>query len=136
MKKKVKSLQEIAPKEYVSDPKEQVLSAAVRDFLLCSPEAVGRKMLQQVVSPSIYHLIPHGGAMDVGIMKSVINFAALVKLAEISVKSAANRMTEQGTFYEPIRCYLEQLPVREILENADSGMMEFICDCFLAVSQN
>lgn len=128
----MKKLEDMNPRDYGMNPREEIVAAAMKAYLLALPEVERLKVLSEITEPKVIKLHGEGGVPMP--LQSVVEGAKLATFIDRSVAHAVILLREHGDdLFKAMATVLEAMDGKLVVQNMSYELLDFLGDAYRAV---
>ena len=128
----MKKLEDMNPRDYDMNSREEIVAAAMKAYLLALPEGEQASVLSEIIKPSIIKLHGEGGVPMP--LQSVVEGAKLATFIDRSVAHAIILLREHGDdLFKAMATALEAMDGKLVVQNMSYELLSFLGDAYRAV---
>ena len=127
----MKKLEDMNPRDYGMNPREEIVAAAIKAYLLSMPEVERLKVLSEITEPKFIKLHGEGGVPMP--LQSVVEGAKLATFIGEAVEYAVSLISQENDTTHLVIEALSAINRRTIVESASFEFLQFIADCYRLV---
>lgn len=128
----MKKLEDMNPRDYGMNPREEIVAAAMKAYLLSMPDGEQVGILSEIIKPSVIKLHGEGGAPLP--LQSVVEGAKLAAFIDRSLAHTVILLREHGDdLFEAMATVLVEMDGKLIVQNMSYELLSFLGDAYRAV---
>lgn len=124
----MKKLEDMNPRDYGMNPREEIVAAAIKAYLLSMPEVERLKVLSEITEPKVIKMHGEGGVPMP--LQSVVEGAKLATFIGEAVECAVSLISQENDTTHLVIEALSAINRRTIVESASFEFLQFIADCY------
>ena len=125
----MKKLEDMNPRDYGMNPREEIVAAAIKAYLLSMPEVERLKVLSEITEPKVIKLHGEGGVPMP--LQSVVEGAKLAAFIDDAIADAIKELEQwQGDVGKREIDAMRKIKGKVFVQEMSADVLQFVADAY------